>query len=83
MKVGTDRHVPESPCTACGRPMNGATCVGDEAAPEPGDFTVCIRCGHLMVFGDQLILRDPTDSEAIEIGGDERLLAIQAARARI
>lgn len=80
MRVGIDHKVPDSKCTACGYAMNGAICVGEDAAPDPGDFTVCIECGHLMIFGDGLILRNPTDAEMIEIAGDERLLAIQEAR---
>jgi hypothetical protein len=38
----------------------------DEHRPNPGDFTVCVYCDRLMVFKDDLTLREPTNAEAIE-----------------
>ena len=63
--------------------MDMATCVGSDSRPKPGDFTVCIRCGHIMIFGDDLRLRELTRDQMHAIAGDERLLAIQRARAKI
>jgi hypothetical protein len=51
--------------------------------PSSGDFTVCIRCGHVMCFAEDLTLRDPTGAELVTIAGDWRLLAIQAARGKV
>jgi hypothetical protein len=31
--------------------------------PTPGDFSLCIRCASLNVFGDDMRLRAPTDEE--------------------
>lgn len=84
MKLGSDRRVPRSICTACGKLLDSAACVGeDDMVPNPGDFTVCIGCGHLMVFGEGMILRDPFDDELVELAGDPRVLAIQKARRRL
>jgi len=47
---------------------------------SPGDATVCLTCGHLMVFGEDLLLRNPTDAEIVKFAGDKRLLAVQWAR---
>jgi hypothetical protein len=55
--------------------------VDNNVKPEPGQFTVCIRCGHLMVFAEDLSLRDPTDKEAYEIAGHPLMLATQRALA--
>ncbi len=81
MRIGADRIVPDSPCTSCGHVMNRCFSVDADAAPSPGDFTLCIRCGHLMAFADDLALRDLTDAEVREVAGDRRALAVQAARA--
>jgi hypothetical protein len=83
MKVGSDRTVPESPCTACGHKLDGATCVGDDKMPKPGDISVCIRCGHLMAFGDDLMLRNLTNEEMHDVAGDPYIIAIQKARAQL
>jgi Zn ribbon nucleic-acid-binding protein len=82
LTMGEDITVPESRCTACGHLMNAANVVSEDGQgiPEPGDITVCIQCGHLMAFGDELRLRDLTDEEAKEIVGDERILIIKKAR---
>jgi hypothetical protein len=84
MKVGEDHHLPKgSPCTSCGEMLDGATCVGNDIGPSPGDVTVCISCGHIMVFADDLSFRDPTDAEIVAIAGDPYVLMIQRARAAV
>lgn len=80
---GTDYRLAASPCLHCGRELNGAASVGEDAAPEPGAATVCFFCGNIMVFADDLTLRNLTDAEAREIAGDRRVLAIQAMRALV
>jgi hypothetical protein len=87
--VHDDAPVPESPCTHCGEMLDMASCVKQTTSkhsrrrvvrPDPGDMTICIKCGHLMGFNPDLTLRDPTDDELIKVAGDPRLLAIQRAR---
>lgn len=80
MKIGTDRRIRASPCLHCGRQLSGATAVGDDAAPTPGDATVCIYCGHIMVFAEDLKLRNPIAAEIDDLAGDERILTVQRAR---
>jgi hypothetical protein len=65
-----------SDCPNCGATLDAATCVtSDTVQPSPGDLTLCIYCGHLMAFGDDLSFRKLTDSEAAGI--DPRTLAVQ------
>lgn len=71
--------IPVSHCTNCGWECDDATGVATEDDPSPGDFTVCIECGHLMAYADDLTLRDLTDAEVIEIAGDSRIIAAQRA----
>jgi hypothetical protein len=69
------------PCLACGALLDAATCPGNkDAQPEPGDFTICIECGHIMVFRDGLRLDNPNAEECREIAGHHCILAIQRAR---
>ncbi len=83
MEVGNSLRVPDCKCTNCGASLNGAFAVGEagDVRPRPGDSTICIECGHLMIIADDLSLRDPNDAEIIELAGDERVLAQQAALA--
>lgn len=83
MILGKDCDVPESKCVDCGRKLNGAMSVDGDHTPSPGDFSICMHCGHFMVFGENLDLRNPTDQEILDIAGDTRVLAIQWARAEV
>ncbi len=83
MELGEDVEMPTSKCTSCGKELDGATCVGEDAKPNAGDFTVCIGCGHIMVFDENSMLREMTSAEVIEIAGDKRVLAVQWARGKI
>jgi hypothetical protein len=85
-KLSEDFQIPMSKCPECGHILDAANCVSDgrpPAAPEPGDFTVCLNCGHLLVFDDNLGTREPNVEEAREIAGDRRVLAIQKARGAV
>jgi hypothetical protein len=87
LRLQRDVHIKPSVCTNCGKALDGATAVTEggpkrarRVMPDPGDVTICLACGHLMIFGDDLILRDPTPAEIVDVAGDRRLLAIQQAR---
>lgn len=82
MEFGPDTRVPNARCTNCGKLVDGAMCVGNNAVPEPGAITVCMPCGHVMAFDEGLALRELTDEEIVKVAGDPRLLAIQRARTR-
>ena len=85
MKVGN--HVPTSvnPCLCCGKECDTATCVGQEGEvrPSSGDITVCLYCGYIMAFDDNLAVRELTQDEMRDIAGDPRILAMQEARGHI
>jgi hypothetical protein len=73
--------MPLSRCPGCGAKLDAARAVdADAASPDPGDFSICLDCGHLMAFDDQRMLRDLTDDEMHQIAGDRRVLAVQRAR---
>jgi len=80
-----DSEVPASACTNCGMLSDHAIGVStdpdrERVVPQPGNFTICRQCGQLMVFDDDLMLRNPTDVEMHDIAGNELLLTLQRLR---
>lgn len=41
-------------CPGCGKRLDGARAVTGNTAPQPGDFTVCIRCAIVLRFTEEL-----------------------------
>ena len=79
--LGKTRDVPKSTCLNCNEVAEAATPVSEQdALPEPGNITVCFKCGHLMAFADDLTLRALTGEEMVACAGDERIVAFQRAR---
>jgi hypothetical protein len=60
-------------CPNCGLELSGAT-GWQGRKPQPGNMCVCIRCGHLMIFNEDMTVRGPTDEEAVEIAGNRSML---------
>jgi hypothetical protein len=87
MKIGATGAVPPTQCTACDKPIDAATPVDDAeelaARPSAGDATVCLGCGHIMIYAADLSLRDPTEEEMAEIAGDRRIVAINKWRGKL
>src|SRR5438477_16594 len=79
--IGSPRRTPLTSCPSCGKPLDGATGIDVDARPKPGDITICGYCRHLMLFADDLTVRELTDAEAVEVAGDETMLAAQNALA--
>jgi hypothetical protein len=83
MRISDQKHrLPDMWCHNCGKKQNGATGIDADEAPTPGDFSVCLYCGEISAYADDLTLRSLTDDEIVEIAGDERIIAMQKARAR-
>jgi hypothetical protein len=83
MKVGTDHLMPGCNCLNCGKHLDGASAINDDGMPSPGDITLCIYCGHIMAFADDLSFRELNDEEMHEVAGDKRIIAVQWARAEV
>lgn len=55
--------------------MDAATAAnGSGHLPHPGDHTVCIRCGAVMVFDADRMLRGMTDAEIAELTANQPLM---------
>lgn len=79
--LGTTTRIEGTACTNCGKLQDACTVVNEEnSRPNPGDCSICLECGHLMVFAADLTLRNPTDAEMHEMAGDKRIIDMQRLR---
>jgi hypothetical protein len=69
-------ETPPNVCLKCRKLLDRAS--HPEAEPEPGDLSICIECGHVMVFDDGLRFRAPTPEESMRIATDERVRQMRA-----
>jgi hypothetical protein len=70
MTEWTDHRVPLSPCPHCGRAVDAASIDdGSGEPPGPGDVSICLGCGKIMLFGPApaLELRKLTDPETVRL----------------
>jgi len=59
--------VRRSACLCCGKRLDAATGVTGKHKPSAGAATICLDCGHVMVFGEDLRLRNPSEEERADI----------------
>jgi hypothetical protein len=83
MKDKINTPVPSVECKGCGHKLNAATDVEQKTTPNPGALSICLWCGYLAIFADDMSLRDLTDQEMHEVAGDKRILEIQKRRAQV
>lgn len=58
----------ESHCPACNYKLTGATVAhGDDNAPKAGDMSVCLNCGQVLTYQDDLSLRKSNAAEIREL----------------
>jgi hypothetical protein len=49
------RGIKSTTCPRCGYKMDAATHIGKgRARPKPGDFSLCLQCGQILRFDQQL-----------------------------
>ena len=82
------RHAAQK-CLNCGDKIDAATQLMDAAEDGealrivPESFGVCLKCGHIMMYGADLKLRELTDAEMVEVAGDERIVAFNNKRGTV
>jgi len=67
-------------CFGCGSRLNGLTAGSgkDGERPKPGDFSVCLYCGCLLVFDfTATALRLPWSEERRQFEADPRLTSVR------
>lgn len=78
------KRLPPEHCTECNQLLDAASFIGDERVkPRPGDISLCIRCGHMTAFKDDMRRRELSDEEMHEMAGNAALLKLQRARAKL
>lgn len=77
--LGTTRRMRDCKCLKCGYRFDAAAGVEHDDEPWAGAFTVCMSCGHVMVFTKKLTVRAPTRAEAAEAADDPGVFAAQRA----
>lgn len=61
------KSIQDCRCLNCGHNVNKAASVDDDMSPSPGDATICLYCSHIMIFTDDMAMRNPTDEELSQI----------------
>ncbi len=77
--IGKETRLKPSLCLSCGKLLDASTGV-DHNKPRADMITICLYCGHLMAFTDDLSMRELTGEEMNGIAGNPTVLAIQKAR---
>jgi hypothetical protein len=75
-------RIPEQRCKRCQFKIDASTYAqqGDRI-PEAGNVSICVACGYLQIFNDDLTLRDPTEQEREQLERNPNVIAAQLARA--
>lgn len=55
--------MPPAMCPTCAKKLNRASSDSTTDGPNPGDVTVCLHCGAILAFKDDMSLRVFTDEE--------------------
>jgi hypothetical protein len=66
-KILKGKVMPDCHCLNCDHNVNRAAAVDDDISPSPGDATICLYCSHIMIFTDDMGMRNPNDEELSEI----------------
>ncbi len=66
-------ETPEAQCLSCACKFDAAT---GEGALHPGALSVCIRCGAVAMFDDDLRVRPLTGAEEEAVRGDEATMRL-------
>lgn len=70
--------IPVDCCPACGYVFEQASCGSKPGAtPIPDDFTLCLNCGELLVFTDDLHQRLPSPDEFRKAQENKALSKVQ------
>lgn len=69
LEVGKSNPLPSSRCPNCRSVSDCASPMFSKQVhrPRPGDFSLCAHCATLLVFDENLKLREPTEKETASI----------------
>lgn len=67
-------------CPTCSKALPLSTCLHGKAKPSPGDFSLCIGCGDILVFSETMDLRIPMIAELMNLDQETSDLLDHAQR---
>lgn len=80
----TDFRTPLTMCWHCDRPLDAASDLDGNHRPEPGAVSMCMYCGAIGIFGDDMRLEKPTEEIFDQVfedrGFQQAFFAFQKAR---
>ena len=76
LNISVETHCKPSSCCECGNENDAAS---GPCQPSPGDFSLCIACGSLNVFDNDLSLRSPVDDEIFEAAKSSEVQLLRRA----
>ena len=79
MFLGEDHRTKKNSCLYCNHKLDGATQVNGNHQPKPGDVSICIACGNVSIFKEDMTLRKPSPEEEAEMQNDPNILEAQRA----
>ena len=71
-----NKRVPVSTCPKCGYVTDCARSVTGDAAPTPGNLSICFKCAHVTKFADDLSLVELERDELIALSLDRDFLRL-------
>lgn len=81
--MSLETRIPPYDCPSCGRrSLDRTASAAGEYRPKAGDITLCIRCGHALIFNADLTVRQPTAEERREIDADLDVALVRVYIAR-
>lgn len=75
-------RTPECRCLNCGHKLNMAGSIESNDAPSPGCLCLCIRCGAVMMYAEDLTVRGMTTAEMDELCNDPEAMDFLAHQVR-
>jgi hypothetical protein len=65
--------VPENHCSVCGYKTNAATGApsSGQHRPSPGDLTICLKCGELSQFDENMRLVSPSLDAMLQLDAEQ------------
>jgi hypothetical protein len=68
-------------CLECGYEIDStAEAFGRANKPREGDYSMCLNCGAVAIFDNNLQFRKPNKEEKLEIAGNPAVMLAQLAR---
>ena len=80
MRVGATTDMPETRCLNCDEVIDVATEIASsdkDHKPVPGAMSLCLKCGYLAAFTEDMTLRELSPMERYFVSMDPRVIAVR------